>query len=137
MFFESTPQSRRFLLLASKAAANTATKEEREELRSMTRNDRELEKELRTMRLEARQEAEGDFTALFLRVLFGTASQDEVSLVENLPSTNPEQWVAFQHLRFALEELSAPASAGTPEGGATDTGIERIRELVLSRLKPR
>ena len=136
MFFESTLQSRRFLMLATKAAGNTATREELDELRSMTRANKDLEKELRTMRIEARQEADGEFTVLFLRVLFGTANPTEVAQVQDLPSTNPEQWVAFQHLRFALEELAQPSPPSTPESSADSASLERIRERVLSRLKP-
>ena len=136
MFFESSLRSRRFLMLASKAAGDTATSEELDELRSMTRDNKDLEKELRTMRIEAHQEAENEFIVLFLRVLFGTAKPAEVAQVQDLPSTNPEQWVAFQHLRFALEELAQPTPPSAPEGSASSASLERIREKVLSRLKP-
>jgi len=135
MFFESTLQSRRFLMLATKAAGNTATREELDELRSMTRDNKDLEKELRAMRIETRQEADSEFTVLFLRVLFGTAKPAEVAQVQALPSTNPEQWVAFQHLRFALEELAQPSAPSAPEDSASSARLEQIREKVLSRLK--
>lgn len=135
MFFEPSPQTSRFLTLAVKASSNTATKDELDELRSMTRPNKDLEKELLTLRREAREEADSEFTLLFLRVLFGTAKLEEVARVQGLASTNPEQWVAFQQLRFALEELSGRGDSPLSGSEADRAAHERIRRKVLAKLK--
>jgi len=134
MFFEPSPQTSRFLTLAMKASSNTATKDELDELRSMTRPNKDLEKELLTLRREAREEADCEFTLLFLRVLFGTAKSEEVARVQGLASTNPEQWVAFQQLRFALDELSRRGDSPSTGSEADRAAHERIRQTVLAKL---
>jgi len=136
MFFESDPQSRRFLALATKVWSGMATNEEQEELRSMTRQNEKLEQELERMQRETRLEREDRLMVMFLRVLFGTASPAEVADVMALATKDPKQWVAFQHLRVALEEIGAGESQPA-EGSVSEAALKRISEKALSRLKPR
>jgi hypothetical protein len=137
MFSKSSLQSRRFLVLATKVVSGEATPPEIEELRTMKSQNKEFAKELRQMQLEARHDRNDELLVVFLRVLFGTARPAEVVEVNGLAKTNPEQWVAFQHLRFALEEFGQKAESRPGTSSSTEPNLERIRESVLTRLKLR
>ncbi len=130
MFFKIGHETQTFLILANKQATGAASPEEIRQLRSLVADNESLSKELFEIQSEARTELRDSTMETYLRVALGTASAIEIEKVNN----DPESRVAFDRIKYFLEQLAKPWPPQTSEPSPPEEVLKRIRNVVFTNL---
>jgi hypothetical protein len=117
-----------FLQLAAKVAGGKADPKDKMELAALLKKLPELREEFREVEVEIEQENQEKFWDLALRVLFQTATPEEVKQLQSLKHDHPRQWMEYQD---ALGFLKAMASCPT---SMKDVKLEPMPEDVQAEM---
>ena len=135
MNFAMSSESERFLKLAVKVISRVASQDEQSELdRLMTATPVLRDGFLQVKRdLEAGEDLA--FTELYLRVLFKTASPEEVSRIRSLQKSSPKRWREFLDFGSVLQVLGEGAQVPESSGDSPEPMPEAVRKRLVSALE--
>ncbi len=135
MKFELPPEKQRFLKLAIGSVPGSLSGGEQAELTRLTQAQPALKKELREIRSALQEDQDEDFLELLLRVLFDTASLEDLEEIRGLKSKNPRQWEQFHQMQFILQTIGQSSKQPIVESNTPEPMPEHVRSRLLGELK--
>lgn len=133
MRFDMRPEDKAFLRLAEKVAAGKGSRNDRDELKIIMKENPELGEEFDKLRRNLDDEMAAEFWSVAVRVMVGTASPEEVNQIESLKTTDPHQWEEYQD---ALDFVNAMASLReSPKSPKIEPMPPHVRKELLRQLR--
>jgi hypothetical protein len=128
--------NKRFVDLATRTISKTATPAEANELEHLLKAEPRLMSEFRTLRDALEDEAECDNIGLYIRVLTGTASEDERGQLGRLPTSAPDAWKRIQKFGWIVQTVYRSAPTAQPTEEMLSAPIqESARKRLLAAVK--
>ena len=128
-------ENERFLKLAMKVISHKASKDERSELDKIMTTNPALRDEFSQLKRDFRLDEGLAFTELYLRVLFKTASAEEVAEIRSLQKSHPARWREFLSFGSVLQVLGEGAQVSESSGDSPEPMPEAVRKRLVSRLE--
>lgn len=135
MNFAMPSERERFLKLAIKSISHTASPDEQSELDRLMKTTPALRDGFLQLKRDLEQGEDLAITELYLRVLFKTASPEEVARIRSLQKSNPKRWREFLDFGSVLQVLGEGAQAPESSGDSPEPMPEAVRKRLVSALE--
>ena len=135
MKFAMSSESERFLKLAIKAMSRVASKDDRSQLDKLMTTNPALRDEFSQLEKDFRIDEGLAFTELYLRVLFKTASPEELAEIRSLQKSHPARWREFLNFGSVLQVLGEGAQVPESSGDSPVPMPEAVRKRLVSALE--
>lgn len=135
MKFAMSSESERFLKLAIKVISRVASQDEQSELDRLMTATPALRDKFSRLKRDFRIDEGLAFTELYLRVLFKTASPEEVAEVRSLQKSHPSRWREFLEFGSVLQVLGEGAQVPEKSGDSPEPMPEAVRKRLVSALE--
>jgi hypothetical protein len=135
MKFAMSSENERFLKLAIRVISRVASQDEQGELGRLMTATPALRDEFSKLKRSFKHDEDSAFTELYLRVLFKTASPEEVARIRSLQKSDPKRWREFLDFGCVLQVLGRGPQVPEKSGDSPEPMPEAVRKRLVSALE--